>query len=91
MNYFCLTTFLFNNSEVRLALSVWFFLVEGYQVTFDIQIDLKIKHPKLCNPIQKHIRTLSNIQDGGFCINSERLLVFYYICKKLNLRYFASF
>ena len=40
MNYFCLTTFLFNNSEVRLALSVWFFLVEGYQVTFDIQIDL---------------------------------------------------
>ena len=37
-------------------------------ITFDIQIDLKIKHA--WKPLKKHFRTLSRIQDGGFCINS---------------------
>ena len=40
----CIATFSFNYFEVRFVLSVWFFLVEG-SVTFDIQFDLKIKHP----------------------------------------------
>ena len=35
--------------------------------TFDIQIDLKMKHA--WKPLQKHFRTLSSIQDGGFCVN----------------------
>ena len=37
-------------------------------ITFDIQIDLKMKHA--WKPLQKHFRTLSRIQDGGFCVNS---------------------
>ena len=44
MNSFCLTTFSFNYFEVRLALSFWFFLVEGYLLPSDVQTDLKMKH-----------------------------------------------
>ena len=33
-------------------------------ITFDIEIDLKLKHT--WRPLQKHCRTLSRIQDGGF-------------------------
>ena len=37
----CLTTFSFNYFEVYLALSFWFFLVQGYlSITFDNQTDL---------------------------------------------------
>ena len=37
-------------------------------ISFDVQIDLTMKHA--WKPLQKHFRTLSRIQDGGFCVNS---------------------
>ena len=62
-------------SIVLIHLSSWlfgsFFLVfpsRRSSVTFDIQIDLKMKHA--WEPLQRHFRTLSSIQDGGFCVNS---------------------
>ena len=46
MNKFCLTTFSFNYFEVCLA---HFFILDfpsrGLSVTFDVEIDLKMKHP----------------------------------------------
>ena len=57
--------------------------------TFDIQIDLKIKHA--WKPLQKHFRTLSSIQDRGVCVNSLWLSVFNYFRKTLHLRFLARF
>ena len=48
-----------------------FFLVfpsRSSSIIFDIQTDLKMKHA--WKPLQKHFRTMSSIQDGGFCVNS---------------------
>ena len=57
---------LFDNIFVQLFSSSFcsFFLLlpsRRLSITFDIQIDLKTR---------SQFRTLSNIQDGGFCVNS---------------------
>ena len=58
---------LFKNIFLQLFSSLYgaFFLVfpsRWLSITFDIQIDLKMKHH--WKPLQKNIQTLSNIQDG---------------------------
>ena len=65
------------------------FLSRRSFITFDIQIDLKMKHA--WKPLQKHFRTLSSIQDRGVCINSLWLSVFNYFRKTLHLRFLARF
>ena len=60
-------SFSFNYFEVRLTLS--FFSSRNLSVTFDIQIDLKNETFVLTLEANSRtiFKTLSNIQDGGFC------------------------
>ena len=51
----------------------FFLLFPGMlSVTFDIQLDLKMKHPKLKfgSQFRSIFRTLLKIEDEGFCENS---------------------
>ena len=57
----------FNNVQRLSSLSVSFFFVFPSRrlfITFDIQIDLKMKH--LWKPLQRHSQKAANIKDGGF-------------------------
>ena len=73
--------FSFNYFEVCLALSLVlvFRLSRRLSVTFDIQTDLKIF--SFGSNFRSIFRTLSNIQDRGFCTNGKRLFVFDYFAK----------
>ena len=82
---------LFNNIFFQLfwgSFGSFFFVFPSRRlsVTFDIQAleDFGSKFRSI-------FRTLSNIQDRGFCTKSERLLGFDYFCKKLQLRCLARF
>ena len=91
MNYFCLITFSFNYFEVRLALSFWFYLVEDYLIPFIFKLIQKWNMFNFGSQFRSIFRTLTNIQDGGFCIDSERLLLFDYFLKKLHPRKDSQF
>ena len=84
MNQFCLTTFSFNYFKSSAGS---FFLVfpSRLSVTFDIQFDLKMKHQKFRSQFGGIFRALSDIRDGGFCKNSERLFAFDCSCRRLRL------
>ena len=79
MNSFCLTTFSLNYFEVRVS----FFLVfssRGLSVTFDIQIDLKIKHSEPCQ--------LSKMEIFAKIVNGFNFWLF---LKKLHFKCLARF
>ena len=91
MNEFCLTTFSLNFCEVCLALSFWFFGFCFFLSPLIFKLVSKRNILNLGRQFKSIFGTLPYIQDGSFCKNSERLLVWDYFCKKLHLRCFIRF
>ena len=73
-----------------MALSFWFLLVEGYLLPLIFKLILKWNILNFGSKFRSIFRTLSNIQDRGFCTNIEQLFVFDYFCKKLSLRFWQD-
>ena len=69
----------------------WFFLVEYYPLLLIFKLIRRSNIFNFESQFRSIFRTLSNIQDRGFCTNSERLLVFDYFCKKPHLRCLIRF
>ena len=90
---------LFNNIFVQLFWSIfwsifnyfWFYLVEDYLIPFIFKLIQKWNMFNFGSQFRSTFRTLTNIQDGGFCIDSERLLLFDYFLKKLHPRKDSQF
>ena len=87
---YCVKTFSFNYFEIRLVLSIWFFLV-GYLLALIFKLTEKWNIRNFGSQFRSVFRTLPNIQDGGFYKNNERLFVFNYLYKKLHLKFLTKF